>query len=233
MHVKVVDVQRHSNEIATIRINYKFNAFPGQFAMVSVPKYEEIPLSFSSESSFTVKAVGETTEALLNIEKGEKLGVRGAFGKPFSLRDRALIIAGGIGIAPLRFLYLKLREKGYSVRVVYGAKCAEELIWKNFENAVYTTEDGSIGFHGTVVDFVEKERLDNYSAIYCCGKSEFLKKLYKIFKEKRSPKFIEFSLERYIRCGIGVCGSCVLDNGKRVCKDGPVFNINELSIEDL
>ncbi|MCS7119019.1 MAG: dihydroorotate dehydrogenase electron transfer subunit [Archaeoglobaceae archaeon] len=233
MFVRVAKVEKHSKDIATIHINARFNALPGQFAMLYVPEYEEIPISFSSESSFTVKAVGETTRALLDTKRGSLIGVRGPFGRPFRLKNNALLIAGGIGIAPLRFLSYRLLRKGYNFQVVYGAKNAEELIWKDFYNAVYITENGTYGIKGTAVDFVEKESLERYSAIYSCGKSEFLKKLYRIFEEKSKSKFIEFSLERYIRCGIGVCGSCVLENGMRVCKDGPVFNMNELTIDDL
>uniref|UniRef100_A0A7J2TJT0 Dihydroorotate dehydrogenase electron transfer subunit n=1 Tax=Archaeoglobus fulgidus TaxID=2234 RepID=A0A7J2TJT0_ARCFL len=231
MFIRVLKVERHSRDIATIHINANFNPLPGQFAMVYVPNYEEIPLSFSSEKTFTVKAVGETTRALVEIKAGEWLRVRGAFGRGFRIRDNALIIAGGIGIAPLRFLYKKLLENNYRVRVIYGARNSEELIWKDFENAVYATEDGSFGFRGTVIDLVEKERLENYSAVYCCGKSELLKKLYKIFEKRLDPNFVQFSMERYMRCGIGVCGSCVLENGKRVCKDGPVFTMSELRSE--
>lgn len=233
MFVKVARVDRHSREIATIHLNAKFNPLPGQFAMVNVPGYEEIPLSFSSESSFTVKAVGETTRELVKIKEGALLGVRGPFGRPFRIKDNALIIAGGIGIAPLRFLYTTLNRINYRVRVIYGAKNEEELIWRDFKNAVLATEDGSFGQKGTVVDMVKREELNSYSAVYCCGRSEFLRKLYKIFEENIGAKIVEFSLERLMRCGIGVCGSCVLPSGMRVCKDGPVFSIEEIAFEDL
>ncbi len=233
MFVKVVRVEKHSKEIATIHVNANFRALPGQFAMLNVPGYEEIPLSFSSQSSFTVKAVGDTTKRLVNIEEGSLVGVRGPFGKPFKIKDNALIIAGGIGVAPLRFLYTTMLRLNYNVRVIYGARSEEELVWKDFKNAVFATEDGSFGYKGTAVDMVEREDLSRYSAVYCCGKSEFLKKLYKIFERNLNAEIVEFSLERLMRCGIGVCGSCVLPSGMRVCKDGPVFNMDEIGFGDL
>ncbi|MEM0202976.1 MAG: dihydroorotate dehydrogenase electron transfer subunit [Archaeoglobaceae archaeon] len=233
MLVKVTRVEKHSREIATIHINADFRPLPGQFAMVNVLGYEEIPLSFSSESSFTVKAVGETTKELVNIKPGSVIGVRGPLGRPFRIRDNALLIAGGIGIAPLRFLYNVMTRLNYNVRIIYGAKSEGELVWKDFKNAVFATEDGSFGYKGTAVDVVEKEALDKYSAIYCCGKSEFLKRLYKIFEDISRTKLVEFSLERLMRCGIGVCGSCVLPSGMRVCKDGPVFSMDEIGLDDL
>ncbi|MEM2244457.1 MAG: dihydroorotate dehydrogenase electron transfer subunit [Archaeoglobaceae archaeon] len=233
MFVKVVRVEKHSREIATIYINANLKPLPGQFAMVNIPSYEEIPLSFSSESSFTVKAVGETTKELVNVKPGSLIGVRGPFGRPFRIRDNALLIAGGIGIAPLRFLYDVMSRLNYNVRIIYGAKSGEELVWKDFKNAVFATDDGSFGYRGTVVDVVEKENLENYSAIYCCGKSELLKKLYKIFEGFSRAKLVEFSLERLMRCGIGVCGSCVLPSSMRVCKDGPVFSMDEIELNDL
>ena len=101
--LRVAKVVRHTEEISTIYFNRILRSFPGQFVMVNVFGYEEIPLSLSSPRSVTVKMVGETTKALVNIEAGTILGVRGPFGNPFTPTDgKALILAGGIGIAPLR-----------------------------------------------------------------------------------------------------------------------------------
>lgn len=226
--VGVAEVVKHSKNIATIYFNKKIPSQPGQFVMLNLFGYEEIPLSLSSPNSVTVKAVGETTRAI--VESNFKLvGIRGAFGKPFSFADKSLLIAGGIGIAPLRYLYNSLRSRGYEVELVYGAKSAEELIWvKEFENAVFATEDGSFGVKGTVLDILRYKNFDIFNRIYCCGKEEMMKEVYKLLKAKNCLNKAEFSLERFMRCGIGVCGSCMLKNGMRVCKDGPVFKAENL-----
>lgn len=222
--VKIAKVIRHSKNIATVFFDKKIPSYPGQFVMLNLFGYEEIPLSLSSPNSVTVKAVGETTRAIVK-ENFEIVGIRGAFGKPFTISDKALIIAGGIGIAPLKYLYDFLKGRGYHVELIYGARSAEELIWINeFENASFATEDGSLGFKGTVLDLLKNKSFENFNRIYCCGKEEMLREIYKLLKKKNCLNKAEFSLERFMRCGIGVCGSCVLENGLRVCKDGPVFN---------
>ncbi len=221
---RVTKVERHNRKTSTIHFNIEITSFPGQFIMLYLPGFEEIPLSLTSPSSVTVRAVGETTKALVEIEKGNVVGIRGAFGSTFSLTDSALLIAGGIGIAPLKYLHDYLRRCGAEVKVIYGEKSSEDIIWmKEFENAVITTEDGSAGMKGTVLDALKGEDLERYSKIYACGSMEMLAALYRHFKKRGVLHKVEFSLEKYMRCGIGVCGSCVLENGLRVCTDGPVF----------
>lgn len=231
---KVTEVERHNEKTSTLHFSIKITSFPGQFIMLYLPGFEEIPLSLSSPSSVTVRAVGETTKALVEIKPGSVVGIRGAFGSAFSLTDNALLIAGGIGIAPLKYLHDYLKRCGGRVRVIYGEKSSKEIIWmEEFEDAVITTEDGSAGIKGTVLDALKKEDLDGYSKIYACGRMEMLTSLYKHFKKAEVLHKVEFSLEKYMRCGIGVCGSCVLENGLRVCTDGPVFPASDLRLQSL
>ncbi len=226
--LRIAKTVRHSEKIATIYFNRRIPSFPGQFVMLNVFGYEEIPLSLSSPDSVTVKAVGETTKALVN-GNFEYVGLRGAFGKPFTISDNALLIAGGIGIAPLKYLHDFLRSRGYRVKVVYGAKSSDELIWvREFKDAEFATEDGSFGVRGTVLDLLSGMSFENYGKIYCCGREEMMGEVYRLLKAKNCLYKAEFSLERFMRCGIGVCGSCALRNGLRVCRDGPVFKADRL-----
>jgi len=198
--------------------------------MLNLPDYEEIPLSLSSPYSVTVKAVGDTTKALINIPTGRCVGIRGPFGRPFSLTDgRSLLVAGGIGAAPLYYLSDVLVRKGAEVEVLFGARSADELVWRDrFCNLEVSTDDGSEGVRGTVIDLLRKKDLDNYSKIYVCGPEPMILSTYVLLKQKNALKKAEFSLERYMRCGIGLCGSCVLDDGSRVCSEGTVFSGQEL-----
>jgi len=226
--VKIWGLVRHSKNMVTVYFNKRIPSYPGQFVMLNLFGYEEIPLSLSSPDSVTVKAVGETTRALVE-GNFEIVGLRGPFGKPFTISDEALLIAGGIGIAPLKYLYDFLRNTGYKVELVYGARSSEELIWKNeFENAEFSTEDGSFGIKGTVLDLLKGRSFEKYERIYCCGKEEMMREVYNLLKAKNSLNKAEFSLERFMRCGIGVCDSCALKNGLRVCRDGPVFKAGDL-----
>lgn len=225
--VRVSNFRKFNEKIAHIEFKPVLKAFPGQFVMLNVFGYEEIPLSLASTNSVVVKAVGETTDALVN-KKFEILGLRGPFGKPFTLpkNKRILLIAGGIGVAPLKFLY-EVASENNDVDFVYGAKSSNELVFK-FRNCVYTTEDGSFGLKGTVIDALKSLDLKSYERVYCCGREEMMKAVWKLFEPLLPKKSYEVSLERYMRCGFGVCGSCSLENGLLVCKDGPVFNAEEL-----
>jgi dihydroorotate dehydrogenase electron transfer subunit len=226
---KIVKVVRLLNNVSEIHFNVNVNSYPGQFVMVNVPGLEEIPLSLSSPSSVTVKAVGETTEALVSSSEGATVGIRGAFGNAFSPSSKALIVAGGIGIAPMAYLYSYLVKCGAEVKVIFGEKSKENLFWTDrFQNLVVTTEDGSYGISGTVIDALKKEKLEDYERIYVCGSEPMLKAVHAFLKKHENLNKAEFSLERFMRCGIGVCGSCVIENGLRVCADGPVFKASEL-----
>ncbi len=228
--LKVERVTRHNSYTATLHFSKALKSYPGQFVMLNLFGVEEIPLSLSSPRSVTVKAVGETTERLVNFSGGEAVGVRGPFGNPFSpTSGSALIVAGGIGIAPMMFLYDFLERCGAKVRVIYGVKSREELLpVGRFEDLTVTTEDGSAGMEGTVLDALKAENLDGYDRIYACGPHGMIEALVDLFEKRNVIEKTEFSLERYMRCGIGVCGSCVIDNGLRVCADGPVFSGRQL-----
>lgn len=227
---KVEEIIRHSETISTIFLSGKLRSYPGQFIMLNLFGLEEIPLSLSSPNSVTVKAVGKTTEALVSIPTGTLVGVRGPFGRPFSpTNKRALFIAGGIGIAPLVYLNDFLTACGAKVKLLYGAKTGHELVWADrFDDVSISTEDGSEGEKGTVLDLLRAEDLRSYERIYVCGPEAMLRKVLELVRKEGMEKRTEFSVERMMRCGIGVCGSCVLEDGLRVCAEGPVFRGDEL-----
>lgn len=229
--VRVRKVKKHNKNTATIFFNRNLRSYPGQFVMLNVFEYEEIPLSLSSSDSVTVRSVGETTSALIDIEPGELLGIKGPMGRPFSPTDgKAILIAGGIGIAPLIYLNSYLVERGVEVRLLYGVRTSEELIeTESFRSVEVSTDDGSTGFHGSVLELLKKEKnLKEFSKIYCCGPKKMLENLHKYFRELNILNKVEFALEGYMKCGIGICGSCTLSNGMMVCSDGPVFNASEV-----
>ncbi len=213
-------------------------AKPGQFLMLWIPGVDEIPLSILNVEkdgtvSVAVKRVGEATEALHNKKAGEIIGVRGPFGKSFTLKsEKILMVGGGTGIAPLLFLAKMLGEKA-EITFVTGARTREELLFLyelysqcGKENVLTVTEDGSYGVKGLATKPLEalitKEK---FNMIYTCGPEQMV---YEVFSlaEKHGISF-EASLERLMRCAIGICGSCVI--GKyRVCRDGPVFTAEQL-----
>jgi dihydroorotate dehydrogenase electron transfer subunit len=146
-----------------------------------------------------------------------------------------LVVGGGIGTAPLMMLVSKFVEIGNKVMVIEGASTKKELIFlnkleefsrKGLVRLIFTTEDGTFGIKGLATDAVEKTlSLEKYDVIYVCGNEKMTCKIFSIAEKNRL--FIQASLERIMLCSIGICGSCVI--GKyRVCKDGPIFNQDQL-----
>lgn len=214
-------------------------AKPGQFLMLWIPGIDEIPLSVlnaeNGEVSVSVKAVGDATRHLHTLERGDLVGVRGPFGNNFTeSRGHVLLVGGGTGTAPLLFLARRLATKADKLSFIVGAKTRDELLYLrdldsicSEESILSTTEDGSFGIQCLATEPLE-DLLDKqiFNIIYTCGPEQMMRKVFDIAAKRRIP--MEASLERLMRCGIGLCGSCVI--GKyRVCRDGPVFNVSQLS----
>ena len=213
-------------------------AKPGQFLMLWIPGIDEIPLSIMDVGnglvSVSVKQVGDATKHMHGMAAGDTVGVRGPFGNSFTeSRGRVLLISGGTGAAPLLFLAKQLSAKTQRLSFVEGAKTKDELLFIrelksicNEKSLITTTEDGTYGLQCLVTEplsrLLDKEKFD---MIYTCGPEVMIKKIFELTEQRKLP--IEASLERLMRCGIGLCGSCVI--GKyRVCRDGPVFNAAQL-----
>ncbi len=212
---------------------------PGQFLMLWIPGVDEIPLSILDTDeggtvAVAVKNVGEASQALHNMRVGETIGVRGPFGNGFTLTEgNVLIVGGGTGISPLLFLAKLLKPKAERLFFVLGAKVKEELLFiERLEelcgrrNVVATTEDGSYGLRCLATAPLERLLAENtFDMIYTCGPEQMMRKVFE-FSEKHGVK-LEASLERLMRCAIGLCGSCVIGR-YRVCRDGPVFTGKQL-----
>ena len=215
-------------------------AKPGQFLMLWIPGVDEIPLSImdardDGRVAVSVKALGEATVALHQKRVGEPVGVRGPFGNCFMLNGRKpLMVGGGTGIAPLMFLTRRFLSRAVSTTFVFGAKTRDELLFRGElekfgakrVRLVKSTEDGSCGLTGLCTEPLEqmlaRERFDE---VYACGPEQMILKVFELTEQ--SGVQMQASLERLMRCAIGLCGSCVI--GKyRVCSDGPVFTSKQL-----
>jgi dihydroorotate dehydrogenase electron transfer subunit len=238
---RILNVKTESPTVKAFTFKDKVctRAKPGQFLMLWIPGVNEIPLSIldateNGEVSVTVKKVGEATQALHNKKTGEIIGIRGPFGNSFTLKEgKILMVGGGTGTAPLLFLAKKSVSKATKLVFAIGAKTKEELLFIDKleetcskDNLIATTDDGSYGVEGLATTPLEsllaKERFD---VIYTCGPEQMMRKVLDL-AEKHGIA-LEASLERLMRCAIGLCGSCVV--GKyRVCRDGPVFAASQL-----
>ncbi len=241
--VTIEHVREENRRVKTLYFKDELcsRARPGQFVMAWIPGVDEIPLSLSSInlnglSSVTVAEVGEATKALNMKCTGDIVGVRGPFGNSFEVTDgRTLLVAGGIGIAPLMPLTRALLKHGAEVSLLFGVKTREDLIFleeleelstEGLIKLTITTEDGSYGLRGLVTDAAEKVLAEeDFDMVYSCGPERMMHKIYKLTEDHGLP--LQVSLERIMRCAMGICGSCAIGE-YRVCMDGPIFRTEQL-----
>jgi len=240
---RILSIKTESPTVKTFTFKDKecARAKPGQFLMLWIPGVDEIPLSILDAKengivSVAVKKVGEATQALHNKKTGDIIGVRGPFGNNFTTKEgKILMVGGGTGTAPLLFLAKKLASKTTKLVFVTGAKTREELLFidelkkilaREKTQLIATTEDGSYGIKGLATiplkTLLEKEKFD---MVYTCGPEQMMLKVFE--SAEKYGIALEASLERLMRCAIGLCGSCVI-NRYRVCKDGPVFTAEQI-----
>ena len=208
---------------------------PGQFINIKVPdKYLRRPISVCDFDADTVtviyKVVGEGTKIMSEMEKGISLDVLTGLGNGFDAGksgDRPLLIGGGVGVPPLYNLAKKLKDEGKTVTVILGFNTSDEVFLKEeFEKiaTVYLTmADGSEGQKGFVTDAMDGI---DYDYIYTCGPQAMLRAVYD--KAKTGG---QFSFEERMGCGFGACMGCSCKTkygAKRICKDGPVLEKEEI-----
>ena len=249
-HPYICTIERVVDETPTVRTLYFHdevlaNVKPGQFAMIWIPGVNELPMSVmisekKDEAGLTVRKRGESSTALYNLKIGDKIGVRGPYGNSFEITNgKILLIGGGTGLVPLMRL-IKYSNPDWTtnqITVLMGSKTKEEVFFEDISNKMLThsqnpqiipvTEDGSYGEKGYVTDVLEKLLEENtYDAIYTCGPELMMHKVVKLANEKGI--FVQASLERMMKCGVGICGSCCVDQDL-VCRDGTVFDGQHLA----
>jgi dihydroorotate dehydrogenase electron transfer subunit len=234
--VRISSVHQETRTIRTFVLDAEVqNAEPGQFVMLWLPGIDEKPMSIVSPSPLTlaVARVGPFTEMLHRRKVGDLVGWRGPYGKGFKVHadTPALLVAGGCGGAPLVFLASTAVRLGISTTVAVGARTAAELLYADRFRELgaqvhLATDDGTDGHAGPVTGLAaELVQDDPKPAVYGCGPERMLATLHRLCRDQGLPG--QFSLERYMKCGFGICGQCALD-GFLVCQDGPVFDAEQL-----
>jgi len=240
--VRVERVKRESPSTVTILFKDELcsKARPGQFAMVWALGVDEVPMSISlaeeGTAGVSVERVGLATRALHNLKVGDSVGVRGPLGNHFKTAGgKVLLVGGGTGVASLLLLSKELLRAGASVTFVLGARTKSELLFldhieSNFtrppHTVVVTTNDGSYGLKGFATDpLYGVLRKRAFETIYTCGPESMMRKVVDLGVKLNTR--VLASLERVMKCGIGICGSCCL-GPYLVCKDGPVFSSDQL-----
>jgi len=212
----------------TLTLDRALPARAGQFVMVWLPGLDEKPFSVMNDDplALTVAIVGPFTKALSQKRVGDRLWIRGPYGHGFEPEgQRPLLVGGGSGAVPLALLAKEIVARAESITVALGATTAAKLMLGDRFRALgcqvcFATEDGTRGYKGTVVEVVTST-LDAgaVDSVYACGPEGMLRALARLCARKGIP--CQVSLERYMRCGMGLCGSCHCGD-LLVCRDGPV-----------
>jgi dihydroorotate dehydrogenase electron transfer subunit len=225
------------------------SAQPGQFVNILASETGEGPLlrrpfsiSRVEKSSLEIlfHVVGTGTILLSQKHPGDSIDVIGPLGQPFrgnAEYDTALLVAGGIGVAPFPFLSDDLLKRGKRVETFVGYRNAGQVFTEHLLNVHIATDDGSNGFHGNVVQLLEASFVQNNYAkakIFACGPTVMLKALTEL--ARRLNVCCEMSLEGQMACGIGICQGCAVERTESaatyalVCKDGPAFLSTEVNV---
>ncbi len=227
---------------------------PGQFNMVYLFGIGEVPISISGDPArpaivtHTIRGVGAVTKAMERLRKGEIVGIRGPFGSSWPVNEAqgmdVAIITGGIGLAPLRpaiYSLLANRERYGKIALLYGARTPSDILYREelslwrgrFDLDVHVTVDRAPtdwhGNVGVVTRLIAKTSLDWMNTIAMICGPEIMMRFTVMELEQRGvpPDQIYISMERNMKCAIGVCGHCQY-GPLFVCKDGPVFQLTKV-----
>ncbi len=230
-----------------MRANFRFQA--GQFNMLYLPGAGEIAISLSSDPNqpevlgHTIRDAGSVTRAIGRLRPGDTLGVRGPYGSAWPLSKtlgrNLIIVAGGIGLAPLRPVILSIlrqRSSYGNVQLLYGARTPADLLytdefddWRQGGIDVQVTVDmgdeGWRGLVGVVPQLFYRIRVDHKkTVVMTCGPEIMMRFVIYEALARRIPKeSIFISMERNMKCAVGFCGHCQF-GPTFICKQGPVFN---------
>lgn len=240
---KIEQVIEHSPTIKSFLVRNERIAKmyrPGMFVVLWIPDVDFLPMSVSAVNSnlleITVQKIGDGTSKLFDMDVGDEIGIRGPFGNSWNYEDanNILVVGGGMGIAAITSLVEPLKANKKNVFVTIGAKDEPSLIFADrlmdlIPSTLCTTDDGSVGKKCFVTDEAEnliKEK--DIDLILTCGPEVMMKRVFDLAQEHDIP--IQASLERKMKCGVGLCGSCCVgkDNEVCVCKDGPIFVSDQL-----
>ncbi len=253
---RIVDNWAETHDVFTLSIaplkKRKFTFTPGQYHMINAFGVGESPMSICShpdnpgEILHTIRAVGSVTRKLKNLAKDDIIGIRGPFGNPWpmeQLKDKSvLLIAGGIGLAPLRpvvYSLLSQRKNYKTITLIYGARSPDDIIyenelksWAKAFSVVLTVDhvnkawNHSIGVVTQFIPFAVKDP-DNTMALIC-GPEVMMRFCYhSLIDQGITRDNIYLSLERNMHCAIGHCGHCQW-GPYFICQDGPVLNFKAI-----
>lgn len=228
--VPLTDVVTEVHHTKTYRFRADLDTKPGQFVMMWIPRHDELPMAVSylgDPKGVTVRDYGDATHELaIKAKSGMLVGVRGPYGNAFAIEGkRALAVAGGVGIASVIAAIEAFPASGKEVVTAFGARSKDEFTFLDRVRRAgpvhLATDDGTAGHHGFVTEVAKKLMdVEKFDMVLTCGPEIMMKIVVDAATARGVPA--QASLERYMKCGIGICDACAIDD-RLVCYDGPIF----------
>ena len=240
--VEIKEIIVETPTIKTFKFDWDFKTLgkpnPGEFLMIWNFSNEK-PMSISfigdNELAITVKNIVEFTSQLHDLQTGDVIGVRGSYGNGFKTdfsSKKVIAIGGGVGMAPINAISANLVSNN-EVDVISAAQTKDELLFLDELSQIGVnihpcSDDGSFGFKGFATDCLKGLlESESYDYAFVCGPEIMMKGIFDILEEYKISA--DYSLERYMKCAIGICGQCCVDSeGWRICVEGPVFDENKI-----
>ncbi len=234
---KIISIELVDSDLKIFHFDKSIEeAKAGQFVFCFIPGFGEKPISiaYNEPLMLVVRAIGPFTKKMFELKSGDSIKIRGPYGTHYHLREmeNAVLVGGGTGIAPLYFLAKKQKP----LAVFIGGRLASQIILKNeFEkicpgNVFVSTNDGSLGYKGFVTDLLKEKLHSGKFKMYSfavAGPEIMMKKAAEIAESYLPKHKVILSVERYFKCGVGICGICEC-SGLRMCIDGPILPITEV-----
>jgi NAD(P)H-flavin reductase len=252
---RIARVRRETSDVFTLQLDTPRFAFePGQFNMLYLFGVGEVAISICSDPAegpleHTIRAVGTVTRAMARLAKGGTVGVRGPYGSAWPVREAEggdlLVVAGGVGLPPLRPVILRAlrhRDRFRRVFVLYGARSPVDLVYAREIRRWEAREPGLVrcivdhadrkwrGRVGVVPELVDEVPFDPaHTVAMLCGPEVMMRFTVRALAARGLPlERIHVSMERNMKCAIGLCGHCQYVNSF-VCKDGPVMRYDRIA----
>ncbi|MEK7672479.1 MAG: dihydroorotate dehydrogenase electron transfer subunit [Patescibacteria group bacterium] len=253
MHIKTFDTRFKTLRIKkileenpttkTFIFEYPLGGKPGQFAMIWLPGFDEKPMSIAFDDGkefwITICKVGPFSSAMHELNVGDKVGIRGPFGTSYKFKkgENLALVAGGYGAAPMYFVAYEASNMGCHVDFLIGARNKDLLLYTHKILSLantklhISTNDGSVGVQGFITQVLDQILADSHSKkdykVFTCGPEVMMKAVGDVCDKYKTPAWL--SMEKYMKCGIGVCGQCAIDDtGALCCVDGPVMEWKKL-----
>ncbi len=254
--MRIASVSRDAPRVFTWTFNVEkgFRFRPGQFNMIYAHGVGEVAISISGDPAVhetlvhTLRGVGSVTQVMERLESGDMVGVRGPYGSAWPIAEArgtdVLFIAGGIGLAPLRpaILQVLADREGYGrITILYGARSPDDMIFREelqrwrgrfdcrVEAIVDTAGRSWYGPVGVVTHLISRADIGPHESAFVCGPEIMMRFVVRELERRGvSPHSIWLSMERNMKCGVGLCGHCQW-GGSFVCKDGPIYRFDQVS----